>query len=90
MLFQEAIEENSFFAANSGISVGNITDGFRVSDKVIEGNYGTGYQEHFYLEPISGLVMPTSENEEMHIYVTSQNLAGIQVSLSLILCYNDK
>ena len=76
---QEAIKENSFYDVESEITVGNTEDGLRASDKVIEGEFSTGYQEHFYLEPWSTLVVPKIEYDEMEIFGSSQNLSCIQV-----------
>ena len=76
---QEAIKENSIFDTRSEISAGNIDNGFQESEAVIEGEFGSGYQEHFYLEPWSCLVVPRVENDEMDIVVTSQNLMAMQV-----------
>ena len=59
--------------------MGDTEDGFQQSDQEITGEYSTGYQEHFYLEPWSCLVVPRGENEEMDIIVTTQNLNIIQV-----------
>ena len=79
LIIQEAIRENSFYGVKSEISVGDTDSGFLASTNVIEGEFSTGYQEHFYLEPHSTLVVPRHEFDEMEIHVTTQNLARIQV-----------
>ena len=81
LLFQEAINANSFFGERSEISFGNVDGGFQESDTIIEGEFGSGYQEHFYLEPWSCLVVPRIENDEMDIFVGTQNLMAAQVTL---------
>ena len=61
------------------MSVGDIQDGFKQSDQGITGEYSTGYQEHFYLEPWSCLVVPRGDKGEMDISVGTQNLNTVQV-----------
>ena len=46
---------------------------------MLEGEYRTGFQEHFYLEPFSCVVYPRNECDELDVYVTTQNRDNTQV-----------
>ena len=52
---------------------------FSESNHVIEGEYTTGFQEHFYMEPQSALVVPKGEHDEMELFVSTQGLMDVQV-----------
>ena len=51
---------------------GNVEDGFKSSDIVLEGSYRCGGQEHFYLETHAVLVIPKEDNE-MEVHCSTQN-----------------
>ena len=78
---QDAIKECSFYNNRIELSDGDIEQGFSESAQVIEGEYRTGYQEHFYLETISCLAYPRNEFDELDVYVNSQDMSDIQVFL---------
>ncbi|WP_298902893.1 molybdopterin cofactor-binding domain-containing protein [uncultured Psychroserpens sp.] len=48
------------------------------------GNHATGYQNHFYMETMTGLIIP-GENKDMILYSTTQNLADDQSVVASIL-----
>ena len=64
---------------------GNLDGGFAASDHVYEGEFQTGLQEHFYLEPHAALAIPRMECGEMDVYVTSQCLLASHVGQSICL-----
>ena len=76
---QDAIKEDSFYNVKVELSDGDTKQGFSESDHVIEGEYRTGFQEHFYLEPFSCVVYPRNECDELDVYVTTQNRDNTQV-----------
>lgn len=84
LTIQEAIENNSFFDDPRVLVDGDIETGFAEADHVVEGEYSTGLQEHFYMETQSALAIP-GENQEIQIYCATQNLPGIQGSVSRML-----
>ena len=56
---------------------GNVEEGFKDADKIIEGEIRTGGQEHFYLEPHSVLVVPR-DNDELQIFSSTQQPGELQ------------
>ncbi|WP_298899661.1 molybdopterin cofactor-binding domain-containing protein [uncultured Psychroserpens sp.] len=48
------------------------------------GKQSTGYQNHFYMETMTGLIIP-GENKDMILYSTTQNLADDQSVVASIL-----
>lgn len=48
------------------------------------GKHATGYQNHFYMETMTGLIVP-GENKDMILYSTTQNLADDQSVVAGIL-----
>ena len=76
---QEAINANSLYDSNSEVSVGNTEAAFQASTHVMEGEFRTGSQEHFYFEPHSCLAVPVGEFDEMDIHISTHNLLFAQV-----------
>ncbi|NQZ11812.1 MAG: molybdopterin-dependent oxidoreductase, partial [Algicola sp.] len=54
------------------------------SANIIAGAHCTGYQNHFYMETMSALVIP-GENKAIQVHVTTQNLPGDQMTVADIL-----
>jgi xanthine dehydrogenase molybdopterin-binding subunit B len=48
---------------------------------ILTGEYRTGHQEHFYMEPHAAYAIPKIENNELEIYCTAQHLMNLQVSI---------
>ena len=64
---------------------GDVTEGFKASDVVIEGETYMGGQEHFYLETQTSTAVPSGENNEMTLVVAAQFLHYIQVRLQVTM-----
>ncbi|KFV43182.1 Aldehyde oxidase, partial [Gavia stellata] len=73
-----AIEHNSYITEERKIEKGDIENGFKSADEIIEGELHMGGQEHFYLETNSVLVIPRVEDKEMDVYVSTQHATGVQ------------
>lgn len=69
---QQAIVEDSFLDMHHIIIRGDVAEGFKQSDHVIEGSMKVGGQEHFYLETNTTLAEP-GEDGEMKIFCSTQN-----------------
>lgn len=52
---------------------GNIEEGFKNSDFILEQTYSTGYQEHAYLEPECVIAVPGSRGDDIEIIGSIQN-----------------
>ncbi|XP_053405175.1 xanthine dehydrogenase/oxidase-like [Mercenaria mercenaria] len=84
LTIQDAIENNSFYGKPHHLVDGDVDRGLAESEHVITGEYQTGLQEHFYLEPFAALALP-KENQEMEINCTTQNLKGMQAEVAELL-----
>ncbi|KAG8225287.1 hypothetical protein J437_LFUL001901 [Ladona fulva] len=83
---EDAIKEKSLFHDFTYIlNKGDIDQGFQMSEHVISGEVRTGGQEHFYLETMTVIVVPTGEDSEMIIHSTTQNLSEIQATVAHFL-----
>uniref|UniRef100_A0A452HK53 FAD-binding PCMH-type domain-containing protein n=1 Tax=Gopherus agassizii TaxID=38772 RepID=A0A452HK53_9SAUR len=80
----EVISQLSFFCLKK-IEQGNIEEGFKSADEIIEGEIHIGGQEHFYLETNSVLVVPRGEDNEMDVHVSTQDAARVQEFVALAL-----
>ncbi|KAM4693535.1 xanthine dehydrogenase/oxidase isoform 2-T2 [Discoglossus pictus] len=76
---QEAIENQSFYQPIRKLEDGNIEQGFKEADHIIEGEIHLGGQEHFYLETNCAIAVPTGEDGEMEIFVSTQNTTKTQI-----------
>ena len=84
MLSQEAIEADSFLTSDPlTLRNGDVTEGFKASDVVIEGDAYIGGQEHFYPETQTGIAVPSGEDSEMTLVVAAQFLHYVQVRLQV-------
>uniref|UniRef100_A0A8C3S4B4 FAD-binding PCMH-type domain-containing protein n=1 Tax=Chelydra serpentina TaxID=8475 RepID=A0A8C3S4B4_CHESE len=79
LTIEDAIKHNSYFGKEKKIEQGNIEEGFKSADEIIEGEIHIGGQEHFYLETNSVLVVPRGEDNEMDVHVSTQDAARVQV-----------
>ncbi|NP_001289859.1 aldehyde oxidase 2 [Saimiri boliviensis] len=80
---KDAIKHNSFLCPKKKLEQGNIEEAFEKVDQIIE-EVHVGGQEHFYMETQRVLVIPKTEDKELDIYVSTQDLAHVQVS---VLCF---
>lgn len=75
---QEAIQSNSYFNDNHSIVTGNLEKQVKASDLIVEGEFYTGGQEHFYLETNCSVVTPSDGGRQLEIISSTQNLSKTQ------------
>ncbi|KAJ5899695.1 hypothetical protein N7495_004439 [Penicillium taxi] len=73
LTMEEAIEAESFFEQKRFIKCGDLDEGFKQADHIIEGETRIGGQEHFYLETNACLAIWKPEDGEMEIWSGTQN-----------------
>ena len=81
---EEAIAAQSFYEASRHvIESGNVNKVLASSDKdqniVVEGTMQVGGQEHFYLETMCSLIVPSEANQGLTVYSSTQALDKTQV-----------
>uniref|UniRef100_A0A2I3TRT3 FAD-binding PCMH-type domain-containing protein n=1 Tax=Pan troglodytes TaxID=9598 RepID=A0A2I3TRT3_PANTR len=64
---------------------GNVEEVFEKVDQIVEGEVHVGGQEHFYMETQRVLVIPKTEDKELDIYVSTQDPAHVQKTVSSTL-----
>ncbi|XP_057614609.1 aldehyde oxidase 2 isoform X1 [Chionomys nivalis] len=82
---QDAIKHNSFLCPEKKLEQGNIEEAFENVDQIIEGEVHVGGQEHFYMETQRALVIPKTEDQELDVYVSTQDPAHVQKTVSSTL-----
>ncbi|XP_069851875.1 aldehyde oxidase 2 [Dipodomys merriami] len=82
---EDAIKHNSFLCSEKKLEQGNIEKVFEMVDQIVEGEVHVGGQEHFYMETQRVLVIPTTEDKELDIYVSTQDPAHVQKTVSSTL-----
>ncbi|XP_078536307.1 aldehyde oxidase-like isoform X2 [Lissotriton helveticus] len=85
LTIEEAIKHKSFYKPDRQLEDGNVEEAFGKADQILEGEIHIGGQEHFYMETQSVRVVPTGEDQEMDIYVSTQHPAYIQAMVSVVL-----
>ncbi|TPX33019.1 hypothetical protein SmJEL517_g04005 [Synchytrium microbalum] len=83
LTIEDAIEADSFFPINRGITSGSYAGKeselpVSAASHVVEGSVRTGAQEHFYLETQCSLVVPKREDGEFEVYASTQNPSETQ------------
>ncbi|KAM9663656.1 LOW QUALITY PROTEIN: aldehyde oxidase 2-like [Trichechus inunguis] len=81
----DAIKQNSFLCPEKKLEQGNIEEAFEKVDQIVEGEVHVGGQEHFYMETQRVLVIPKAEDKELDIYVSTQDPAHVQKTVSSTL-----
>ena len=61
---------------------GDVDKGLAEAEITLEGVVQTAAQEHLYMEPISALVVPKREDNEVEVFVNTQEAANCQVGLN--------
>ena len=74
---EQAIQENRYLDNMQIINRGDIEQGFKDADHIIEGVYENGGQEHFYLESQAAFATPI-DSDEIDILSSTQNPTEIQ------------
>ncbi|XP_069343758.1 aldehyde oxidase 2 [Eulemur rufifrons] len=82
---QDAIKHNSFLCPEKKLEQGNIEEAFEKVDQIVEGEVHVGGQEHFYMETQRVLVIPKTEDKELDIFVSTQDPAHVQKTVSSTL-----
>uniref|UniRef100_A0A8C3W8T2 aldehyde oxidase n=1 Tax=Catagonus wagneri TaxID=51154 RepID=A0A8C3W8T2_9CETA len=82
---EDAIKHNSFLCPEKKLEQGNIEEAFENVDQIVEGEVHVGGQEHFYMETQRVLVIPKTEDKELDIYVSTQDPAHVQKTVSSTL-----
>ncbi|XP_006862099.1 PREDICTED: aldehyde oxidase-like [Chrysochloris asiatica] len=82
---EDAIKHNSFLCPEKKLEKGNIEEAFEKVDQTVEGEVHVGGQEHFYMETQRVLVIPKTEDKELDIYVSTQDPAHVQKTVSSTL-----
>ncbi|XP_016334888.1 aldehyde oxidase 3-like, partial [Sinocyclocheilus anshuiensis] len=82
---EEAIEHQSFFDPKRKLERGNVEEGFKKADHILEDELYMGGQEHFYMETQGLIAIPKAEAGEMELYVASQHAAYTQEVVGITL-----
>ncbi|KAI0238599.1 Xanthine dehydrogenase/oxidase [Lamellibrachia satsuma] len=86
LTIQQAIDADSFLRSDPmTIRNGDVAEGFKTSDVIIEGEAYVGGQEHFYLEMQSGIAVPSGEDDEITMLMATQFPNFIQQTVAATL-----
>ncbi|KAI0229746.1 Xanthine dehydrogenase/oxidase [Lamellibrachia satsuma] len=86
LTIQQAIDADSFLRSDPmTIRNGDVAEGFKTSDVIIEGEAYVGGQEHFYLEMQSGIAVPSGEDDEITMLMATQFPNRIQQAVAATL-----
>lgn len=80
---QDAIDAKSYYPIHHNVVDGDVEQGFKESDYVIEGNTSMGVQSHFYLETHACQAVP-GEDGHMNIYASTQNPTFTQAEIARV------
>ncbi|KAL1770882.1 aldehyde oxidase 2 [Sigmodon hispidus] len=81
----DAIKHSSFLCPEKKLEQGNIEEAFKNVDQIVEGEVHVGGQDHFYMETQRVLIIPKTEDKELDIYVSTQDPAHVQKTVSSTL-----
>ncbi|HOZ30229.1 MAG TPA: xanthine dehydrogenase molybdopterin binding subunit [Bacteroidales bacterium] len=84
LTIEEAIEKNSLLQPERKIESGDIESGFKKSSHIIEGEFQSGGQEHWYLETQICLCVP-GEGNEIKAFSSTQHPSETQAIISEVL-----
>ncbi|XP_060113087.1 aldehyde oxidase 3-like [Heteronotia binoei] len=85
LTIEDAIQHNSYFGEEKKLEKGNLEEAFRTVDRIIEGESNVGGQSHFFMETNSSIAVPRKEDDEMDIYVSTQDASHVQKLLATTL-----
>ncbi|KAM4627027.1 aldehyde oxidase 2-like isoform 1-T1 [Discoglossus pictus] len=85
LTMEDAIKYKSFFEPIKSIRHGNAQEAFKTANQIVEGEIHIAGQEHFYMETNSMLVVPKGEENEMDIYVSTQDPTTAQLQVAKVL-----
>ena len=75
---KEAIAAQSYYEPPVETEMGDIQEGFKHAEKIVEGEMEIGGQLHFYMETHRCLVVPR-DSGELEIFAGAQNPTSAQV-----------
>jgi xanthine dehydrogenase large subunit len=81
---ETAMEKDELLGPPRMIESGNIVEGLKTAQYVIEGELKTGAQEHWYLESQVALCLP-GEEDEMMVYSSTQHPSETQALVADVL-----
>ncbi|MDD4217296.1 MAG: xanthine dehydrogenase molybdopterin binding subunit [Bacteroidales bacterium] len=84
LTIKEAIENNSLLQPERKIEIGDINAGFASSKHILEGEFESGGQEHWYLETQICLSIP-GEGNEIKAYCSTQHPSETQTIIAEVL-----
>ncbi|XP_064642226.1 xanthine dehydrogenase/oxidase-like [Lineus longissimus] len=85
---EDAMAENPNKKPDLRIKNGDLEAGFKSADHVLEGEFETGAQEHFYMETNAGIAVPNGEHQEMDLIGGTQCASNLCEYMSTILGVN--
>jgi xanthine dehydrogenase molybdopterin binding subunit len=84
LTLDESIKANNLLGPERKINCGNIEKALKESDQIIEGEFKTGAQEHWYLETQACLCIPGEKNEIV-AYSSTQHPTETQTLIAGVL-----
>ena len=84
LTIQDAIKSNSLLQPERKIEIGDISLGFKSSKNILEGEFESGGQEHWYLETQICLTVP-GEGQEIKAYSSTQHPSETQAIIAEVL-----
>lgn len=87
LTIDKAIENDSYYIAPRYIKNGNVDEGFKQADFILEGEFECGGQEHFYMETQRCLAVPDDDGG-ITLYSATQATAEVQEIAAHILGIN--
>ncbi len=83
----EAIQQKAFYIPERKIERGDLDQGFKDSDFILEGDISTDAQEHLYFETQRAWAIPEEDNH-MTLYSATQSTAEVQRTVAKVLDWN--
>ncbi|KAH3841169.1 xanthine dehydrogenase/oxidase-like isoform X2 [Dreissena polymorpha] len=84
LTIEDAIAVGSYIGDAIKMCEGDVEAALTSASYTFEGEYGTGLQDHFYMEPQAS-VARVREDNEVEVCVTTQNIATVQGALANLL-----
>ncbi|XP_038596041.1 xanthine dehydrogenase/oxidase-like [Tachyglossus aculeatus] len=84
---EDALKKNSFYDSGPLLKIekGDLQKGFADAEHILEGEVYMGGQEHYYLETQCTIAVPKGEEEEMELFVSTQNINLTQRFVAKVL-----
>ncbi|MEE6490031.1 hypothetical protein FKM82_015768 [Ascaphus truei] len=85
LTMEDAIKHNSYYLPEKKIRHGNADEAFKTADHIIEGEIHIRGQEQFYMETNTVLAVPKREENELDIYISTQDPTSAQLLAAIAL-----